>query len=161
MEYVYSGIKFQNNEYLADYEHNDMYDIIHTCTPQIYQSNKAGNIYWFEYTFNDGGQYTTKDYPNPEDSQIAKIHKILDNIHSQYYFSIAQNVPKKYRQYIQNYLNFKSEECEKSFQSLTNANILIVDDINTSGSTIDEILRIINKVNSDCTIFVYTLIGRL
>lgn len=42
---------------------------------------------------------------------------------------------------------------------LENSNVLIVDDINTSGSTITECLRLINSVNSDSKKVVFTLIG--
>ena len=38
--------------------------------------------------------------------------------------------------------------------------ILRVDDINTSGSTLREPLRIINEINSNCNIYIYTLIGK-
>ncbi|MCM1224555.1 MAG: phosphoribosyltransferase domain-containing protein [Lachnospiraceae bacterium] len=75
------------------------------------------------------------------------------------YFSLAKNVKPKYRRYIQNYLDFSSPEELESFSKLKGSNILVVDDINTSGSTLNEILRILNKVNKDCNIFVYTLIG--
>lgn len=36
---------------------------------------------------------------------------------------------------------------------------MIVDDINTSGSTLNEILRTVRKINHDCEIFIFTLIG--
>lgn len=37
--------------------------------------------------------------------------------------------------------------------------ILIVDDMNTSGSTLEEIVRILGTVNNNCEIYIYTLIG--
>ena len=40
------------------------------------------------------------------------------------------------------------------------AKILIVDDINTSGSTLTEILRIIKAINNQCEIYIFTLIGK-
>lgn len=75
------------------------------------------------------------------------------------YFSIAQNVKSKYRPYITGYLNFKNSEDIERFSKLQGANILVVDDINTTGSTLHEILRKLSKLNSDCNIYVYTLIG--
>ena len=85
---------------------------------------------------------------------------ILPKIHSQDYFSIAKSVKPKYRKYIKNYLNLDSDQSEK-LKSLNGKNILIVDDINTSGATLDEILRIIKSINDSCNIFIYTLIGNL
>lgn len=84
---------------------------------------------------------------------------LLPKIHNLDYFSLAKNVKPKYRKYIQNYLNFENEEVKKTFSKLKGENILIVDDVNTSGSTIQEIIRIVNSINTNVNIFIYTLIG--
>ena len=74
------------------------------------------------------------------------------------YFSLAASVKPKYRRYIKNFFDF-SEEDVKRINNLQGKKILIVDDINTSGSTLNEILRIVRKINPDCEIFIYTHIG--
>jgi predicted amidophosphoribosyltransferase len=84
---------------------------------------------------------------------------IVPAIHELDYFSLAKNVKPKYRKYIKNFLNMSDFESIERFSRLHGDNILVVDDINTSGATINEILRILDKINSDCNIFVYTLIG--
>lgn len=99
------------------------------------------------------------------DLQIKQVfnyvnNDLLNKIHSLDYFSIAQNVKPKYRKYITNFLKFKDEESKLVFSSLQSPNILIIDDINTSGSTINEIIRIIKKVNPSIKIFIFTLIGK-
>lgn len=99
------------------------------------------------------------------DEQYKQIYNYIENelmpkIHSLEYFSIAKNVKPKYRQYIQNYLKFESEDSEQIFRSIKSGNILIIDDINTTGSTLNEILKIINVLNSKCTIYIFTLIGK-
>lgn len=76
------------------------------------------------------------------------------------YFSIAQNVKSKYRPYITGFLDFSDQESADRFARLQGSTILVVDDINTTGSTLHEILRKLIKINSDCEIFVYTLIGK-
>ena len=97
-----------------------------------------------------------------EDSQSYKdslpnIEKIMKNINSLDYFHIAKDVKPKYRPYIQNYLQPKTEFSE----NILNAkNILIVDDINTSGSTLREVIRTLIEVNSKANILIYTLIGK-
>lgn len=58
-----------------------------------------------------------------------------------------------------NYLGFSDDRELEKFSKMQGSNILVIDDINTSGSTLNEILRILNKVNHDCNIYVYTLIG--
>ena len=85
---------------------------------------------------------------------------LLPKIHSLDYFSLAHNVKPKYRSYITNFINFKDNDIDKISSLKEGSNILIVDDINTSGSTIKEIIRKLNKLNSKCNIFIYTLIGK-
>lgn len=94
-------------------------------------------------------------------SQMVKYVEeiILPKIHSLDYFSLARDVKPKYRKYITNFLNFDENVVDK-FQSLHSENILIVDDINTSGSTIDEIIRILRKIDKKSNIYIFTLIGR-
>lgn len=97
-----------------------------------------------------------KDSQSYKDS-IPNIEKMMKNINSLDYFHIAQDVKTKYRPYIQNYLQPKTEFSE----NILNAkNILIVDDINTSGSTLREVLRILTEINSRANILIYTLIGK-
>lgn len=85
---------------------------------------------------------------------------LLPAIHGLDYFSIARNVKSKYRKYITGFLDFVSEEELLKFSRMQGANILVVDDINTTGSTLQEILRKLGKVNHDCNIYIYTLIGK-
>ena len=101
-----------------------------------------------------GNEQSYKDIKN----YVENI--LLPKVHSLEYFSLAKNVKPKYRKYIQNYLKFDTEEHKKAFENLNGENILVVDDINTSGSTLQEILRIIGSINISCNIFIYTLIGR-
>lgn len=85
---------------------------------------------------------------------------LLPKIHEQGYFSLANSVKTKYRKYIKDFLNFSDSDIEK-LQNLSEASdILVVDDINTSASTLEEILRNIRSLNTKSRIFIYTLIGR-
>ena len=83
---------------------------------------------------------------------------LLPKIKNLDYFSLANNVKPKYRRYIKNFLSFKSEDLAK-FEKLRGQRILVVDDRNTSGSTLTEILRILQRINNTCDVYVYTLIG--
>lgn len=84
---------------------------------------------------------------------------LLPKIHNLEYFSIADNVKPKYRRYIKDYLTVDSTS-EHIIKSIQKGNILIVDDINTSGATLTEILRIVRKLNESCEIYIFTLIGK-
>jgi len=85
---------------------------------------------------------------------------LLPKLHRLDYFSIARDVKAKYRPYITGFIGFNDPEDIEKFSKLQGQNILVVDDINTTGSTLNEILRILGKLNHDCNIFVYTLIGK-
>ena len=95
-------------------------------------------------------------------SQMLRYVKqdLMPKLRSLDYFSIARDVKPKYRKFITGFLDFQSTEDLEKYSKLQGANILVVDDINTTGSTLNEILRILGKVNTDCNIFVFTLIGR-
>ena len=98
------------------------------------------------------------------DNQYNQIHNYIEDtlmpkIHDLTYFSIADSVKYKYRKYIQNYLNI-SKEAKETIEAIQSGKILIIDDINTSGSTLHEILRITRSINPKCEIYIFTLIGR-
>lgn len=93
--------------------------------------------------------------------RIESIHKLIDKIHKLDYFSIAKEVKDvKLRPYIKDYLLFKNETDKQTFIKISNPHILIVDDINTSFSTIEEIIKLIRSFNPNSDITVFTLIGK-
>ena len=95
-------------------------------------------------------------------TQIEKYvaQSLLPKIKTLSYFSIAENIRPKYRPYVKNFLNFETEEAKKAFESLNHPKTLIIDDINTSGSTVAEIVRIIKKVNPSAEVYIFTLLGK-
>lgn len=97
-------------------------------------------------------------------NQYTQIYNYIENIpmskiHNLEYFFIADSVKPKYRQYIKNYLNINTT-CESTIKAIVDGKILIVDDINTSGSTLTEIIRIIRRINNKAEIYIFTLIGK-
>lgn len=86
---------------------------------------------------------------------------MIDNIHKLDYFSIARDVKKnKYRRYIQNYYKFHDEETKDVFMRITNTNVLVIDDIVTSGTTIFHLLKSLRCVNDNNKITIFSLIGK-
>ena len=89
------------------------------------------------------------------------IHKMMDLIHQKDYFTIAKDVRKsKLRPYIMNFLRFRNEEDKQLCTSIRKQNILVVDDVTTSGSTLNEMLRALRILNEDNTITIFSLLGR-
>ena len=84
----------------------------------------------------------------------------MKDVKSYDYFSIANAVKKpKYRPFFKKILKFKTEKDRLLFEKLQNTNVLIIYDINTSGSTLRECLRVINSINPNNKKVLFTLMG--
>jgi len=91
----------------------------------------------------------------------ASINHMMDLIHNKDYFTIAKDVKKsKMRPYITKFLTFKDETDRELCSKIHNQNVLVIDDITTSGSTLNEVLRALRVINEDNRISIFSLIGR-
>ena len=61
---------------------------------------------------------------------------------------------------ILNFLKFASEADKQLCKSIRRQNILIIDDVTTRGSTLNEILRTLRMLNEDNRITIFSIIGR-
>ena len=116
------------------------------------------NFDWELFDFEYEGDLGDNQY-NQIRSYIETV--LMPKIHNLSYFSIADSVKYKYRRYIKDYLSFESTVTEDTINAIQQGKVLIVDDINTSGATLDEILRIVRNINNDCEIYIFTLIGKV
>ena len=92
---------------------------------------------------------------------LNTIKDLMDIIHKSDYFSIARDVRKtKYRPYIKNYYKFKNEQDKNVFKQLDNTNVLVIDDIATSGTTIFHLLKTIRTLNDSNNLTVFSLLGK-
>lgn len=96
-----------------------------------------------------------------KDEAKQSIKQMLDLIHKKDYFTIAKDLRKSwFRPYMMQFLKFASKADEQLCAIIQQQNVLIVDDIATSGSTINEILRTLRILNEDNNITIFSLIGR-
>ena len=96
-----------------------------------------------------------------KESVRQSIMKMLDLIHQKDYFTIAKDVKKsRFRPYMMQFLKFASTADEELCATIRKQNILIIDDVATSGSTLNEILRTLRILNEDNDITIFSLIGR-
>lgn len=89
-----------------------------------------------------------------------EINAFLDGIHKLDYFSIAKN-GGSFRKYVRDFLDV--ENCDlmiKIKEATSNTKILLFDDINTTGSTLREMIRKLHKYNNSLHFDIYTIIGK-
>ena len=59
-----------------------------------------------------------------------------------------------------NFLRFATEQDKELCATIRKQNILVMDDVTTSGSTLNEVLRALRILNDDNEITIFSLIGR-
>lgn len=90
-----------------------------------------------------------------------KAEKLINKINnSTEYFSLAKSVSSNMRRFIYNYLNFEDDKMQHAKDNIEGKNLLLVDDINTSGSTLIECIKAIYKVVEPKQIVILTVLGR-
>jgi hypothetical protein len=117
----------------------------------------------YEQQYLDGVLETGRPrYTQAQKEEVKQsIRQMVDLIHKKDYFTIAKDVKKsRFRPYIMHFLKFASEDDKELCRQIRRQNVLIVDDVTTSGSTLNEILRTLRILNEDNDIRVFSLIGR-
>lgn len=106
---------------------------------------------------NNKPRYTEKQ----KQDVIEKIGQMMEDVHNSDYFSIARNIKKyRFRQYIKNYYKFKDKRSEELYKTITQTNVILLDDIVTSGTTIYHLLNTLRSLNDSNNIVVFSLIGK-
>ena len=101
-------------------------------------------------------------YTEAQKTEVRQsINQMLDHIHKKDYFTIAKDVKKsRMRPYMMEFLKFANDADKKLCAKIRQQNVLVIDDVATSGSTINEILRTLRILNEDNEITIFSLIGR-
>lgn len=101
-------------------------------------------------------------YTEAQKAEVRRsIGQMLDLIHQKEYFTIAKDVKKsRFRPYMMQFLKFATKADEELCATIRQQNVLIIDDVATSGSTLNEILRTLRILNEDNDISIFSLIGR-
>ena len=110
--------------------------------------------------FNDVLENGRPRYTEKQKEEVRQsITSMLDLIHRKDYFTIAKDVKKsRWRPYITNFLKFATPADEELCKKIRQQNVLVIDDVTTSGSTLNEILRTLRILNEDNEITVFSLI---
>ena len=129
------------------------HSIARSSVELVKNANKDVEFDWELFDEQFSGDY--KQY-NDIKKYINEI--LLPRIHSGEYFSISRDVKPKYRPYIKDYL-IADFNTRQKINNVQNGSILIIDDINTTGSTLNEVVKSIRSINKQCRIYIFTLIG--
>ncbi|MDR2367901.1 MAG: phosphoribosyltransferase [Deltaproteobacteria bacterium] len=125
---------------------------------RLFKMNKADikfNHNQFEIDNKD--KLTEKQYKN----YLTNINNLMNTINNgSGYFSISEEVKKHlFRRYLYDFLTIKGEDMDKAAKSLHDKHVLLIDDINTTQSTLMEALRVIHKLALPKKLTIFTLIG--
>ena len=177
----------ENQQFIFDFEHDGQADIVN-LTGDGYQVEAFGKCFYYGYEFADhvdGAvrsafikhvKFSEPIQDNPD--LTAFIKKAVDNLSHKinlynYDLVVMPESTSRVNQYMLRYiyrfaqptlrkmadvLNYKSNEdiCAK----VRKHNVLVIDDESTSGSTLNEILRVLRILNEDNDIAIFSLLGR-
>lgn len=102
--------------------------------------------------------------PDARREMKAKMLRMLDDIHKLDYFSIAKNIKdQKYKRFLNIIYKFYDDATANLIKTIKNKKILIIDDVYTSGVTIEQIIKAYQLLDPDDlnVLTVFTLIGKL
>lgn len=175
------GVKFdqEENRFVFDFEHDGNNDIIE-LTGSGYDVTAFGKCFYYGYEFGDhvDGAQRGAFIKHVKFSNELKgstdltrfIQRAVDSLHHKvnlYNFDlvIMPDQLSRLTRYMILYLYRFAQPVLMKFKEVKDmkeckSNILVVDDITTSGSTLNEILRALRTLNEDNNITIFSLIGR-
>ena len=183
------GITYNQEEkkFVFDFQHDGKEDII-SLTGSGYQVEAFGKCFYYGYEFTEQVEssvrgafikylkFTDSLQEHPDLTNFIK--KAVDDLDKQislynYDLVVMPESSSKVNQYMLRYIYrfaqpslHKMEEIlaakadEELCASIRKQNVLIIDDVTTSGSTLNEILRTLRILNEDNDITIFSLIGR-
>lgn len=110
------------------------------------------------YTYqNKEGKFIYQDIPHLYKQMIVNANNLLERIKKADYFSIAETIKKnKYKTFIEPFLYIQDNDL-KNIKSAEN--ILIIDDVATTGATLLTSIKAIRKINTTCKIVLFSIVG--
>lgn len=175
------GVKFdqEENRFVFDFEHDGIEDIV-SLTGDGYDVTAFGKCFYYGYEFGDhvDGAQRGAFIKHVKFSNELKgstdltrfIQRAVDNLHRKinlynYDLVIIPDQLSRFTRYMTLYLYRFAQPVLMKFKEVKDmkeckSNILVVDDITTSGSTLNEILRALRTLNEDNNITLFSLIGR-
>ena len=181
------GITYNEQEqrFEFDFEHDGTSDLM-SLTGNGYQVEAFGRCFYYGYEFAEqvsGGlrtefikylKFTSSLQEHPQITQFIK--KAVDNLNRKinlynYDLVVMPESSSKVNQYMLRYIyrfaqpRLREMELilkpnEEMHNLIQENNVLVIDDVTTSGSTLNEVLRALRILNEDNDISIFSLIGR-
>ena len=181
------GVRFDSEQqrFMFDFEHDGRGDIV-SLTGEGYQVEAFGKCFYYGYEFGDevdGSvrsafikyvKFTQRLQDDPNLTQF--IQKAVNNLNRHinlydYDLVVMPQSSSRVNNYMLRYIyRFaqptlrKMEKIlkadEELCQTIREQNVLVIDDVTTSGSTLGEVLRPLRILNEDNRITIFSLIGR-
>ena len=183
------GVTFDDTEkkFVFDFEHDGAEDIV-SLTGNGYQVEAFGKCFYYGYEFSEQVdsslrtafikyvKFTEALQDTPDLTNFIK--KAIDNLDKHinlfnYDLVLFPKLRSRECQYMLLYIyrfnqprlyNYEDVLAnpmdEKLYATIREQNVLVIDDVTTSGSTLNEILRSLRIVNDDNNITIFSLIGR-
>ena len=181
------GVTFDETtqQFVFDFEHDGAGDIV-SLTGEGYQVEAFGRCFYYGYEFSEQVdsavrtafikylKFSTNLQDNPDLTQFIK--KAVDNLNRKinlynYDLVVMPESSSKVNQYMLRYIyRFAQPMLREIYQVLNpdeefitlvkKNNVLVIDDVTTSGSTLNEVLRALRILNEDNDISIFSLIGR-
>jgi hypothetical protein len=168
-----------------DFEHDGTDDIV-SLTGEGYQVEAFGKCFYYGYEFGDevdGSvrsafikyvKFTERLQDDPNLTQF--IQKAVNNLNRRinlydYDLVVMPQSSSRVNNYMLRYIYRFAQPTLRKMEKVMNAdeelcqtireqNVLVIDDVTTSGSTLGEVLRTLRILNEDNRITIFSLIGR-
>ena len=181
------GVTFDNVEqrFVFDFEHDGAADIV-SLTGEGYQVEAFGKCFYYGYEFTEQTDSSlraafiryVKFSPSLQDKPDLTqfIQKAINNLSHKinlydYNLVVMPQSTSRVNQYMVRYIYRFAQPKLRKVEAVLNPdeelcatirkqNVLVIDDIATSGSTLGEVLRALRILNEDNNITIFSLIGR-
>ena len=183
------GVTFDDTEkkFVFDFEHDGAEDVV-SLTGNGYQVEAFGKCFYYGYEFSEqvDSSLRTAFIKYVKFNEVLQdtpdltnfIKKAIDNLDKHinlfnYDLVLFPKLRSRECQYMLLYIyrfnqprlyNYEDALAnpmdEKLYATIRKQNVLVIDDLTTSGSTLNEVLRSLRIVNDDNNITIFSLIGR-
>ena len=183
------GVQYDSssNSFTFDFTQDSERDIIKLTNYGLYQSNIYNKCFYFKYQFEDDVDSSVranfieyiKFHENMDNGDVSTfiekaVNSLDDTINIREYNTIVypqsiSEINRKAISYIRlfgypDFLTFelvKEPPSELCFDYISyKRKVMVIDDVMTSGATLNYIINTIYKVNPNATVVVFTLIGK-